>query len=274
VQRSYVATLALTVLGLLLVPSPARASAFGEENVTLGAMLAEQIKQSAQMAEALTTAEKALTAARDTVRFASDAVQVVQNAQLIVRDPIGYLTANARQFAKSFPESRALLADGIEIRNRVSDLRHMSGHYDPYALDRTLVDLRGVNDNAYALISRAVDQWGIYEANADTMQTLRDLHGQTNQLVARALTAMNPQLAAVSTAQSSALAAEAAVQQAAMMNELLNIQKQHYMDALSASNDAKRQVLDSWRAPFDPYALDVKIHPWSLDLVSGSDVDL
>ena len=272
-QRSVV-VIGLSCLVVLLTPAPARASAFGEENVTLGAMLAEMVKQSAQMAEAVSTAEKALTAARDTARFASDAVQVVQNVELIVHDPVGYLTANARQFVKSFPEARALLSDGIEIRNRIADLRHMSGHYDPYALDRTLVDLRGVNNNAYALISRAVDQWGVFEANADTMASLKALHDQTNQLVGRALTTMNPQMAAVTTAQSSALAAEAAVQQAAMINELLAIQKQHYMDQVSGANDAKRQALDTWRTPFDPYALDVEIAPWRLDLLSGSDVPL
>lgn len=243
------------VVAILIPAHEAAASVFGEENVTLGAILAEQIRENAQFAQQLLTIKQVLTTARDGVNLARDAVQVVQNVRMIVDDPEGYLKANAMQFLRAFPEAEGLMRDTIAIRKEIGALKKGEyTRYDPYAFEQVFIDLHKLNNDMYSSIARVVDTWGISDSQDELMQSLRTSHRKSAELIAtmtadQALNLLTPQRAAVYNAQAAAIDAQASVEAAAMYQEMLRIAKLRLMGDVESRNTGVVQLFDAMQMP-------------------------
>ncbi|MFC1609855.1 hypothetical protein ACFL6C_02765 [Myxococcota bacterium] len=236
---------AATVTGL---GRPVHASMFGEENVILGKLLATELREALEIAEAVVTIKEALAVAKETAAFARDAVQVVQNIALIIDDPIGYLRANALQFVKSFPEVNSIMRDVATIKATIRNFGEFRG-YDPYAFARVLEDLRRQQDAAYELVIHAVDHWGINDPHDQMLEQLRENQQRAAEIVAEIahdslIGRLTPQAAAVYAAQAAGIDAQASVEVAAWMQELARIMKVRTMGEVATNNQARVDLLN------------------------------
>lgn len=239
-------------------PRQAQASMFGEENVILGSILAEQVKETLQITQAVITIKEGLGVMRDTANFARDAVQVVQNVKLIMDDPVGYMKANAMVFMKSFPEVEGVVREASALKKRFLNLG--SGRYDPYAYFAVLQDIKETSSDAYSTTVHAVDQWRLSEQHDDMIERLREAKGFSSNLVQNVydVTGISPQMAQVYNAQSSALIADATIDLAAMYQDMILDMKLRFQAERESQARGTVQFLDGYRLPqtFEPWTLE------------------
>ena len=258
------AALVLVFVLALGTPVPARASIFGEENVILGNILAQEVKDSLQLAEAVVTIRQTLGVMRDAAAFARNAVQTVQNIALIVKDPVGWLKANAIQFAHAWPELQDLQTDVVAIKEMMRSMGDPM-HYDPWAFAHMLQDLRETQKGAYELVVRAVDQWGISSVHDEMLAQLREDQQRAAKVISEIAEAsligqMTPQAAASYSAKSAAITAKATVELAAIQQEILRIMKLRLIGEVEDINRARvlyhdgakknlEMIPDDWNLP-------------------------
>lgn len=251
----------LVILATVL-PVPARASMFGEENVILGGILAQAVKESAQFGAALATMKETLDLARKGARLTNDAVQIARNITLIAEDPEGYLRANSLQFVHAFEGTAGLAQDIAAIRESA---RGQSRRYNPYAFASALESAKQTSGAAFHLAIRFVDQWGINDVHDKILEDLVEQEQSATKILSdvakRSLIGeMTPQAASIYASQSAAITATANTRSAIFLEQLIRIEKMRFMEDVNAAAhmaaETKRSGADellnsthSWRLP-------------------------
>ncbi len=235
---------------VVAIPSGASASIFGEENAILGQMLAQEFRQSAQLAAAVQQISQGVQLARAAVSFANDAVQVVENIEQIIKDPVGFLKSNALSFAKSFPGVTGLIADTKMLERRVRYFgQGIEGTYNPYAFLRVLDDVKAMQ-GGYHPVQKLVDKWHISDPHYEAIEDLRAQRERTAGLLSDlsrdvALHRLNPQRAAVYDAQASVIAADAAVEIATIERNMLLKEQLEFMNNLEMTQKIRAEQMGS-----------------------------
>lgn len=247
-RRRYARMIALCLFAL--VPLTARASIFGEENAILGQMLAQDFRQSAQLAAAVQQISQGVQLARATVAFANDAVQVVENVEQIVKDPIGFLKSNAISFAKSFPGVAGLMQDSQTLERRIRYFgQGINNTYNPYAFLRVLDDVKAMQ-GGYHPLQKLVDKWNVSEPHYQAIEDLRAHRERTAGLISSvsndvAFHKLNPQRAAVYNAQASVITADTNVEMAALQHDLAAERQMRLVTELEANAKIRAEKLTS-----------------------------
>lgn len=264
-RRNPRAAWALALCLVLLCPGHARASAFGEENITLLAILAEQVKQTFDMAETLSYLQSTLELARQTTSFARSSVEAVASVGMILEDPDAFMAAQAESFVHSFPAVNAIMTDVLAIKESIRHIDDPVDHYDPYAFAKVLVDLRSTKDAAYDVVAHTIDYWGIGDPHDEMIENLRAEQAAASQVlndieVLTGLNALTPQAAQALGAKAAAIDANASVESAAIQNEMLRVAKLRLFHQMSGENQARVNYLDQSEHDFDVPA------SWSLEV--------
>lgn len=265
-QRKQVARVSVVLCLLLLRPSVGRASIFGEENVILGSILAEKVRNTAQFGAMLENIRTSIRFARDGARLVRDAVVVANNVALIAKDPVGYMKANAQQFINSFPEGEGFTNELRAVRGTLRNAGRPKD-YNPYAFAHLLESAQRTGASAYAVAVRAVETWGVTEEHDELLKELNEKRATASALAEdikkkSKMGQMTPQAAAIYTATTSAIEAEAGVASAMMLGEILRIEKIRFMNDVQSANaqrameTTKRKSImsetESWALPVGP----------------------
>jgi hypothetical protein len=217
---------------LVLLARTARASALGEENLTLGSILAENIKQTADISATLKNIRSLTEEASDIANFANAAVKSVNNVRLLISDPVEFSRYTLRSWAAAYPEIRDIYAHTIDIRMAVEELKDPAFYenYDPYAYVRAFDALQNIEIGAYEIAIRAADRWNIVGSHDPALKVIEAQHKmafETFEEVADALNrdGLSPQQATALAAKSSAISGLAAVEAAYTLEKMVGHQE-------------------------------------------------
>jgi hypothetical protein len=258
-------------IALLFVGRVASASLFGEENVTLGSILAENVKQTADIAQTLRYVRSLTEEASDIAHFASDSVKVVSNIRLMFTNPVEFSRYVLRSWATAYPEVRDIYAHTVDIRMALSELNDPEFYrtYDPHAYVRAFDALQNVERGAYEIALRSADKWHIVESHDPALDAIETMHKQAIdafQEMADSLngSGMSPQRAQVHTAKTSTISMLASVEAARALEKMVT----HQQVAFTMQQDSADADLKKLRV-MEREALMVKLN-WSLRPAVGS----
>jgi hypothetical protein len=223
------------VLAVLCANTPAKASVFGEENVTLGAILTEIMMQSKDIAETAYYLKEGFGVAQDTMQLLADATGAVKNVALIVKNPAEFAQWAYRSWLAAFPPLREIRRHVESIQGSVRQLKSVDWeHWTPGAFAAVVNDLRDMEGRAYRITLHSEDMFGVVASK-------EEMHGAITRDHERAVKTLNElsgwisgkrlghKEAAVSSAKSDAVAAVNAARSAAALHELATQQEHEFM---------------------------------------------
>jgi len=243
----------LVCILVLLLCRAAAASMFGEENVTLGSILAENVKQTYDISETLRYVHSLTEEASDIANFANSAVKAVNNVRFLLQNPTEFSKYVLRSWATAYPEVRDIYAHTIDIRMAMGELRNPEfyAHYDPYAYVRAFDSLQNIERGAYEIAIRSADKWGILRAHDPALKAIEEQHRMaldTFSEVAHAIntTGLSPQAAQVLAAKSSTITSLASVEAAETLQRMIGHQQVTFaLQQDSADSDlAKMRMME------------------------------
>ena len=236
----------VVAVGLCLVAAlPAQASMWGEENLTLGAILTENIKQVFSLEETIARLREMTALARDSAAFARESMQVSKNLHAIATHPADFAEHATRGWNAAFPELGDIVANVEQARLSADAVAHPGSldAYDPYVYVRFIDRVRFLQGSSFEVLAHGADPWDINGRYDAMLQTLEDQHTVAQDLLANAVDLVNgsglsPVQASVSTAQTSAVSATAQVQAAATLQRIARTQEWQVMQHMYSHQKA------------------------------------
>jgi hypothetical protein len=221
----------LAVLSL----APRAKAAFGETNITLGAILSETIMQSKDIAETAYYLKEGFGVARDTMQLIADATNAVKNVALIVKDPVEFAQWAYRSWVAAFPPFREIRGHVASIQSSVRQLNSVDwNNWTPGAFAAVVNDLRRMEGRAYRIALHSEDMFGVVASKeqmqaaiaAEHERAVKTLNELSHWISGKRLSQKE---AAVSAAKSAALTAVNSARSAAALNELATQQEHEFM---------------------------------------------
>lgn len=262
------------LVGVTLIfggPSRALASLFGEENITLAAILAEALEHTAQLRNTFEQVKKTTAFARDTALFTKESVQVARNIRAIIDQPSLFSSYIQTSWSQAFPDLAESIRNVEAVREAMGQVATGDGIlvYDPHAFVRAIDALGNLRGGGFEVMAHAVDFWGVNDPHDEAIRAIHQLHTESadnldvlNKAIAG--DGMTAREAAVHGARAQALTAEAQIRTASTMERLartveLQAMRDMAADAKAASQDHD-MVLD---------ATQMHVQGWRLDPLGG-----
>ncbi len=247
--------------------STAAASMLGEENGPLAAILAENIKQTFNIAETLRYVRSLTEEASDIARFTNASVKSVNNARLLLTNPVEFSQYVLTGWMRQYPEIHEIYANTIDMRLSIEELNdpEFYRHYDPYAYVRAFDALQNVERGAYEIAIRSTDKWHTLEGQDAVLKALAGQHREALEDFRQVAAAINsiglsPQQAAVHAAKTSAISALADVEAAAALKKMTGHQQTTFL-VQQSHEEAEQIKLRVMEGEAQRYRIDWRLRP-------------
>jgi hypothetical protein len=260
----------LLLILLVLFSRTSAASMFGEENIQLGALVAQGIAQAEKVQSTLDYVRQTTEFVRDTAAFAREAVQVERSVEMLLTDPALLFAHSEAAWRQAFPELEDILGHSREIKLSIEAARRSfrAPLYDPYAYVRVLDSLHDKKHGSFEALAHAIDDWGLNDPHDAAIRILKDHYKIAEENLSRLATAVNisgisPTQAAIYTAQATSAAAAAQVQAAATLDHISrNLELMITDQVAQVSKDAAQFSVQA------AGAVQTQLKSWRLDLLS------
>ncbi|MFH1810564.1 MAG: hypothetical protein ABIJ09_17615 [Pseudomonadota bacterium] len=230
-------TLSLVTLALAAVPADAHATPVVED-ATLGALLAETIRQGLEVTATLAYIQQGVDYARQQAELVAAGLEAAESVAAAFDDPENFFQTEAENFQRAFPELDRIRSSAEGIRSTFTRDEDGRGRYNPYAFATVLRELKESRAGAFDMAIHTVDLWAVNEPFDRLRESLTETKNSTARMVRDTVleiaTGMRPERAAIISAQAGTITADNTTSMSLTLQELLRIQQVRLLNEVNS----------------------------------------